>query len=138
MSSFYSTFSPLLVVFGPPALAAILAMLTVAVKKAFEHMPTAQRNTLTSIVSTCVNAVEQSAPNMPNAVKKQLAESAIEAQLAHFGLKVPSEVVDANLEEAVLILNIAQGKAAKATVAPIQSLHPSLIPSNLTGTKDHE
>ena len=103
-------------------------------KKAFEKMPTAQRNTLTSIVSTAVNAVEQTSPNMPNAVKKQLAESAIEAQLAHFGIKVPTAVIDANLEEAVLILNIAQGKNTRVPIRAAES-SASRIPSDLTGKK---
>lgn len=118
MQSFYSNFGPLLTVFGPPALTAVLALATVLVKKAFEKMPTAQRNTLTSIVSTAVNAVEQTSPNMPGQVKKQLAEQAIEAQLSHFGLKVPNAVVDANLEEAVLLLNMAQGKNGKSPTIP--------------------
>lgn len=134
MSQFYTDFGPLLTVFGPPALAALLALLTVVVKKAFEKMPTAQRNTLTSIVSTAVNAVEQTSPNMPNAVKKQLAESAIEAQLAHFGIKVPTAVIDANLEEAVLILNIAQGKNTRVPIRAAES-SASRIPSDLTGKK---
>lgn len=117
MSQFYG---PLLTVFGPPLLAAILAWLTVLVKKAFEKMPSAQRALLSSIVQTGVAAAEQTGnwEGLTSAEKLSYAQRAIAAQLAHFGMSVPSSVIDPLIQEAVLIVNLAQSDGPTQVAKP--------------------
>lgn len=115
--AFFQGIEPLLLTLAPIALPILFAYLTTAVKSAFEKMPTAQRSFLASIVQTAVTAAEQTGFGKLNGAEKKLvALGAIHSQLAHFKLSVPDSVIEPMLEEAVLIVNIAQGKQVPTPV----------------------
>jgi hypothetical protein len=134
LSSFNDTlqqFQPFLLTIAPVVVPVLLAYLTVLVRTAFDKMPSAQRATLESIVQTGVSAAEQTSfGKLTGDQKKDLALSAIHAQLDHYGLSVPDSVIEPMLEEAVLLLNIASGKNTKAVLT-------TKTPIDLTGTKEH-
>lgn len=128
---FFQGIAPLLLTLAPVVLPILFAYLTAAVRSFFEKLPTAQRATLASIVQTGVSAAEQTGFGKLNGAEKKLvAMNAIHAQLAHFKLSVPDSVIEPMLEEAVLIVNLAQGKQA-ATILPVKSPFDTI-------SKDHE
>lgn len=115
-----SSVEPLLLSLAPYLMPVILAFLTVAVRSAFERMPSKQRTTLESVVNTAVFAVEQKTAlgSYTSEQKKSLAMSFIHAANDQFGFKIPDTVIEPMLEEAVLVLNLARGKQVAAIKAP--------------------
>jgi hypothetical protein len=95
----------LLLVAAPIVLPGFFAFLVVLVKKSLEKLPSNARPIVASIASTAVANVEQIAGEMLNSPgKKQAAMEAASAELAHWGINVPSAVLSGLVEEAVAAL----------------------------------
>lgn len=109
----FSDVAPLLLALSPYVVPVVLSFLTVAVRAAFDRMPSKARDVLASIVNTAVAAVEQKTPagSMTPEQKKALAMQFIHEALDHFHLSVPDSVIEPMLEEAVLFINLARGKS---------------------------
>lgn len=112
----WSDVQPLLLSLAPYLVPVVLAYVTILARKAFEAMPSNQREFVRSIVSTAVNAVEQQTKlgDFSPAQKQALALRFIHDALDHFHVSVPDSVLSPMLEEAVLVLNMAQGKDNQA------------------------
>lgn len=117
MTFFTDNIVPILATLAPVAVPILLAYLTVIVRSAFDRMPSKQRALLAGVVQTGVSAAEQSGVlgKLTGPEKEIVAMRAIDAQLAHFGLKVPDSVIKPMLEEAVLVVNMARGETSSAT-----------------------
>jgi hypothetical protein len=122
-------FTSLLLSLAPYIVPLIAALLFPFVKSLLDKLPAASRARLSDIVSTAVNATEQvMAPDASPTQKKSEAIRRIEAQLAQAKLNIPATVYDSMIEEAVLLLNILQGKPKDASV-PTPSPCPDAQPS---------
>jgi len=120
LDAFFQEIEPLLLTLAPIVIPILLTYLYTAAKSALEKLPSKQRETLASFVNTGVSAAEQTSfGQLTGDQKKQVALTAIHAQLAHFGLSVPDSVIVPMLEEAVLFLNLARGKQTAAVKATL-------------------
>lgn len=119
--TFWQQVEPFLIALAPIVLPILFSYLTIFVKSQFEKMPTAQRQTLFDIVTTAVRAVEQTEgmSGLSDAQKKTLAMQKVHDALTHYGLTVPDSVIDPMIEEAVLLLNMAQGKGISLAASPL-------------------
>jgi hypothetical protein len=115
-----SQITSLVLSLAPYLVPVLAAWLTLAVRAGWVKTPANVRAFIQEVVSTAVTAVEQVSPGQSGAVKKAQAIAFVQDQLSHFGLNVPVSVIDPMIEEAVLLVNLAQGKvAAQAAKAPI-------------------
>src|SRR5216684_3141257 len=89
----------------PIVLPSLIALLTFLVKKAFEAMPSTARPIILDMASKAVTATEQVAADvLSNPEKKQMALARMQEQLDHVGLKVPVDVLNTLVEDAVYAL----------------------------------
>lgn len=115
-----------------PYLVPILAAILVPVVKSFlDRLPAATRIRIAEITATAVNATEQvMAPDASPTQKKAEAIRRIEAGLAQAKLSVPASVYDSLLEEAVLMLNVLEGKPIVGGATPDDQ--PTIITPRVT------
>lgn len=116
-----SQFTNLLLALAPYLVPILAGILFPIVKSFLDKLPAAARARLADIVHTAVDATEQvMAPNASPAQKKSEAIRRIEDMLAQAKLNVPASVYDSLIEQAVLLLNMAQGKdGTGATASPL-------------------
>lgn len=104
-------FTQLLFALAPYLVPILAAVLFPIVKSFLDKLPAPARARIAEIVTTAVNATEQvMAPDASPQQKKSEAIRRIEAGLAQAHLNVPASVYDSLIEEAVLMLNVLEGK----------------------------
>lgn len=123
-----------------PYLVPVLAAILFPIVSAFlAKLPAPARERLAEIVRSAVDATEQvMAPNATPTQKKADAIKRIEDMLAQAKLNIPASVYDSLIEQAVLLLNMAQGKTSGATASPLASPatateQPTVIMSKFPG-----
>ena len=105
----FSTVAGWLIAAAPVYMPILIALLTTLYKSWVSKLPENQRPVVQGVVSTAVSAVEQTTSDVLNGPgKKQAAIEAVQAELAHWNIKVPQPVLSAMIEEAVAAMNAPQ------------------------------
>lgn len=118
-------FTQLLFALAPYLVPILAAVLFPIVKSFLDKLPAPARARIAEIVTTAVNATEQvMAPDASPQQKKSEAIRRIEAGLAQAHLSVPASVYDSLIEEAVLMLNVLEGKNVGGPSAPASIVDP--------------
>ncbi len=100
-----TTFLDILLVVLPILLPPLVGAVVLFVKSQIARLPADLRVLVQSIVSTAVQAVEQTASNELNSAgKKQLAMEKVQITLAHYKINVPDGEISDLIEEAVAFL----------------------------------
>ncbi len=100
-----TTFLDVLLVVLPILLPPLVGAVVLFVKSQIARLPADLRVLVQAIVSTAVQAVEQTASNeLNNAGKKELAMEKVKATLAHYKISVPDSEVSDLIEEFVSYL----------------------------------
>ena len=112
--------SQILLALAPYITPVLVALLTYVVKSAIDRLPANQRSFVSGIVRTAVVAASQMASDTLNGPgKRQIALELIEKELDHFGIKIPSSIINGLIEEAVKGLKMAEGATTTVAVAAV-------------------
>ncbi len=115
----------ILIIVLPIVLPPLIAFLVVLVNKELAKLPANVRPVLADVAKVSVSAVEQVAQSeLGTAEKKQKALAFASAQLDHLGMKVPTDVLNVVVEDAVFAVKHAP---------PIVLATPAALPINTKG-----
>src|SRR5260221_14450391 len=104
----------LLIALIPYIVPPLVAASVFAGKLLLEKLPERQRGEVASLISVCVQAVEQANPNLSGPEKKAAAVKMIGEVLASAHIKASPQLVDMFIEYAVGVMN--EGKSKKPSV----------------------
>lgn len=104
----------------PIVLTPLVGLVVMWVQQFIAHLPANQRTFLATIANDVVLAVEQAEKNsgMSGVDKKALAMKLIMAELDHWGVKIPPEIISTLIESAVPITDIVK----KSSEVPVRAL----------------
>jgi hypothetical protein len=119
-----STLANLIAVFLPTIFPFVITLAVAAYKHLVERLPLNVHDTVTAIVATAVQGVEQSTKSgiISKQDRKDAAMNAVNELLKHYRISIPESFVDLAIEAAVTALPVSYHEDPQT---PVPTLHAS-------------